>query len=247
MKRVAGLLLVAVITSLLSACGNQNGSSGAQVQGDNTQADLADQRQSPASESKATAETDLTEVGPNALVPFRGSREQIRKIMAAIPGVVPDMSKEDQYGSSMNWTAGRFEGLPVAQWGFGFFLDQMTYAQLHFTTDQTGLDADSLYGSVSSLMSKRYGNPIIDSKKRVSIPLSRYTESDQNFISTVGTPMSRYEFRMWTISDSSARYVGAVFRSPRDSSGVIKDVYATWYDRDQTLEYQKMLESYKQN
>ena len=112
-------------------------------------------------------------------VPFHGNQEQIKGQMAKIPGAAPDMTVSNEYGSTLNWVGGRFEGLPVDQWGFSFYRGQMLYASLHFTTETSKLDADRLYDTVSAVVTGRHGGMIMDSKNLASRALIGYSEADQ--------------------------------------------------------------------
>ena len=184
--------------------------------------------------------------GINAETPFSGNQDQIKKIMATISGVKPDMTLSNQQGSTLNWKGGRFDGLPVDQWGFRFFRDQMLYAQLHYTTETTRLSVDDLYDSLTVAMNQRYGLMIMDSKNIVSKALIGYSEEEQKFISRVGSSLAATEFRMWTSGDSSANYIATIYRAPRKSTNEAMDVYVTWYDRMQSEAYDKMIQSYSE-
>ena len=177
-------------------------------------------------------------------VPFYGNREQVKQQMAKIPGVTPDMTITDQRGSTLNWTGGRFDGLPVDQWGFSFYRGQMLYASLHYTTETSGMKADPLYDSLTSAMNARHGMPIMDSKNRASKSLNGYSESDQSFISDVGQSLAGTDFRMWTSGDTTAPFIAVIYRAPRQGESEIKDVYINWYDQTQHNDYKRMIEAY---
>ena len=181
-------------------------------------------------------------------VPFSGNRDQIKKAMGAIPGAVSDLTVSNEYGSSLSWTGGRFEEIPVDQWGFSFYRGMMLYAQLHYTTETSGMSADLLFDSLAKGMERRYGEMIMDSENRSSRVLTGFSEEDQEFISRVGTSLGGTDFRMWSSGDTTAPFLITVYRAPRSGYSVddIRDVYLTWYDREQANAYNRMIESYSE-
>ena len=180
----------------------------------------------------------------DAKSPFWGNRDQIKKIMSTISGATPDLTVSNESGSTLNWRGGRFDGLPVDQWGFNFYRGQMLYAQLHYTTEMTKLSPDHLYDSLSSAMNGRYGQMMMDSKNLSSKALLGYTNEELEFISRVGSSLAGSEFRMWTSGDSTAHFVATIYRAPRAGLSEVKDVYVTWYDRLQAEAYDQMIQSY---
>ncbi|MEZ4783977.1 MAG: hypothetical protein R3F28_07900 [Candidatus Kapaibacterium sp.] len=246
MKRVGLLSIVGVLAlHLLGGC--QNGGTKGSTEGSGT---VAGGEQGGTSGGTAAggsngAGTNQATVGIEN-VPFYGNRDQVKKQMAQIPGATPDKSVSNDMGSTLNWVGGRFDELPVDQWGFSFYRGQMLYASLHYTTETTKVEADQLYDTLTAAMTKRHGNLILDSRNYASKALLGYSEEDKDFISEVGQSLAGSEFRMWTSGDSSAAFIAVIYRAPRKGEEVIKDVYLNWYDHLQYKDYKRAIESYSE-
>lgn len=176
-------------------------------------------------------------------LPFYGNATQIVSYMGTIPGAQAQAGTQDSYGTTREWVGGRFEDIPVDQWGFGFNDEQMTYGRIHFSSPTTGMAGEQLYQTLTEKLTARFGAPLFDAKNMSSRALVKYTEAEQAFISKVGTSIGMGDFRMWTPNDSTGDFLITLNMGYRDKPGGISDVYLTIYDRIQSERYFKKIES----
>lgn len=180
--------------------------------------------------------------GPINTIPFSGDKEQIKKKMAMITGAEQRLDTASGAEGALAYKGGRFGGFPVVDWTFLFHNGQMMHVQINYNNETAGVSADSIYAYMTNLLSKQYGEPIIDSRKRISKELSVYTEGGQEFISTIGkalpATLPAAEFRMWTAAND-AGYVITLNRVQWNTAGGPTFVHLAFYDRALTEDHLK--------
>lgn len=223
------LPLILTISLLLGAC----------TEGDGDESDLdtvATGSEVLLDRSGADGASDVVTIDPDApasledLIPFRGNTYSIEQTMATVPGT---QKKEGGDRSRLSYTGGRFADLPVAAWDFGFYGGQMTFAQLQFRTEETGIGLEALYERLSEEMTERYGAMMFDSDRQVSRNLSKYTKAETAFIEKVGLSIQAGKFRMWTPTDSTADVLITLNMLPNDPTMQQGVLHLAWYDRIQ--------------
>lgn len=165
-----------------------------------------------------------------AAVPFSGTKEQIRRVMARVPGA-EQISVATSSADRLDWTGGRFGEEPVREWTFGFYNGRMVFGKLLFATAQVTDDLLGLYASRNGVAQTRYGNPVFDSESQVSRALMRFNDAEVAFIEEVGLSMVGRRFRIYTPTDSTADHLIVVSMIPEDSTLAEGVVEMTWYDR----------------
>lgn len=172
--------------------------------------------------------------GPVNSIPFSGDKEKIRKKMEMITGAQERLDTASGAEGALAFKGGRFGGFPVVDWTFLFHQGQMMHAQINYSDEAAGVTADSVYAYLTNLLSKQYGEPIADSRKRVSKELSAYSEGGQQFIATVGKALPSNppsaEFRLWTAADD-AGYVITLNKVQWNTAGGPTFVHLAFYDR----------------
>lgn len=167
-------------------------------------------------------------------IPFSGDKEQIKKKMAVITGAEQRLDTASGTEGALAYKGGRFGGFAVTDWTFLFHKGQMMHVQINYNSETAGASADSIYGYVTNLLSSQYGEPVIDSKNRVSKNLISYSEGAQEFLATIGKALPTNppfgEFQIWTAA-ADAGYVITLNKVQWNTAGGPVFVHLAFYDR----------------